>query len=97
MLVYVDDIIITRSNSSSLQQLITLLDSKFSLKDLGPLHYFLGIEVTELSDGSLYLSQQKYIRDLLTRSKMNNAKGIATPMVSNLKLSKFATPSFSDP
>ena len=97
VLVYVDDIIITGSNSSSLQQLITLLDSEFSLKDLGPLHYFLGIEVTKLSDGSLHLSQQKYIHDLLTRSKMNNAKGIATPMVSNLKLSKSATPSFSDP
>ena len=73
------------------------MDADFSLKDLGPLHYFLGIEVTRLANGSLHLSQQKYIRDLLAKSKMDKAKGISTPMVSNLKLSKFSTPNFSDP
>ena len=38
------------------------LDKEFGL-NLGPLHYFLGIDVTQLASGSLYLSQQKYIRD----------------------------------
>ena len=58
VLVYVDDIIITGSNSKSLQQLTTLLDANFSLKDLGPLHYFLGIAVTRLPNG-LYIFHNK--------------------------------------
>jgi hypothetical protein len=46
LLVYVDDILLTGSNSSLLQSLITLLSSEFKLRDLGSAHYFLGIEVT---------------------------------------------------
>jgi hypothetical protein len=43
-----------------------LLDLKcdFALKDLGPLHFFLGIQVTQAADG-LHLSQEKYAQDLL--------------------------------
>ena len=45
LLVYVDDIIIIGNNPSNVQHFITLLFARFSLKDLGPLTYFLGIEV----------------------------------------------------
>ncbi|KAF7802369.1 histone deacetylase [Senna tora] len=88
VLVYVDDIIITGSSSQFISQLKCRLNAEFSLKDLGKLHYFLGIEVNHLSDGSLHLSQGKYIQDLLVKSKMDGACAISTPMVSNAKLSK---------
>ena len=55
--VYVDDIIITGASTDFMQNLITKLNSEFALKDLGNLHYFLGIEVHGLHDGSLLLSQ----------------------------------------
>ena len=97
VLVYIDDIIIIGSNPQYLQHLITQLDKKFTLKDLGPLHYFLSIKVTQLANGFLHLSQQKYIQDLLTRSHMESAKSVLTLMVANIKLSKFNTPIFSDP
>ena len=51
VLVYVDDIIITGSNTLSVNQVITSLASKFSIKDLGNLHYFLGVEVIRSSNG----------------------------------------------
>jgi hypothetical protein len=43
LLLYVDDIIITRSASGAIQQVISALTTEFDIKDLGFLHYFLGI------------------------------------------------------
>jgi len=64
VLIYVDDIIITGSSVSLVQRFISQLHSNFSLKELGKLDYFLGIKVKSLLDGSLVLTQSKYIRDL---------------------------------
>nr|KYP41292.1 Retrovirus-related Pol polyprotein from transposon TNT 1-94 [Cajanus cajan] len=81
ILVYVDDIIITGNNSKLLHTLVSQLHSTFSLKDVGDLDYFLGIEVKTQSDGSLILTQSKYIRDLLNRTDMEASKPISSPMV----------------
>ena len=86
ILVYVDDIIITGSHNKEVCNLIIILNRVFSLKDLGNLHFFLGIEVTPTTTG-LHLSQKKYIGDLLKRAKMDNAKPLPTPMISGLHLS----------
>ena len=56
LLVYVDDILITGSSSKAIAQLITILSSEFAVKDLGGLHYFLGINALHVEDG-LLLSQ----------------------------------------
>ena len=50
-LLYIDDIVLTRSGSSLLSTFISTLDVEFEIKDLGPLHYFRGIEVTSLHSG----------------------------------------------
>lgn len=63
-LIYVDDILITDNSSSYICQLILSLGREFAIKDLGRLHYFLGIEAHTQSN-SLLLSQKKYILDLL--------------------------------
>lgn len=93
VLVYVDDIIITCNSSSFIQTITNKLHKVFALKQLGSLDYFLGIEVKAQTDGSLLLSQGKYIRDLLTKTNMTGA----TPMVSTAKLTKIGSPNFSDP
>lgn len=57
---YVDDVIVTGSSIDVITQLVTTLGNNFSLKDLGTLHYILGIECRQ-SPTSLVLSQGKYI------------------------------------
>jgi Reverse transcriptase (RNA-dependent DNA polymerase) len=64
ILVYVDDIIVTVSNSDQVQNYINQLGNQFIIRDLDNLHYFLGIKATTTKAG-LYLSQTKYFSDLL--------------------------------
>ena len=54
------------------------------MKDLGLLHYFLGLEVRQKT-GEIILSQGKYVRDILTKFGMTDCKPMAAPMVTNLK------------
>ncbi|OMO78632.1 Integrase, catalytic core [Corchorus capsularis] len=79
LLLYVDDIILTGSNSHFLRDFIAALGREFSMKDLGPLHYFLGVSVTPF-DGGILLHQAQYARELLDRALMHNCKPISTPM-----------------
>ncbi|KAI5337264.1 hypothetical protein L3X38_016533 [Prunus dulcis] len=78
-LVYVDDLIVIGNNSSLVMQFIATLARRFSVKDLGSLHYFLGVEVVPTTTG-LFLSQHHYIRDLLLKAKMDGAKEVSTPL-----------------
>ncbi|KAM1941804.1 hypothetical protein ACFX13_029341 [Malus domestica] len=79
VLVYVDDIIVTGPHTSSCQAFIHKLSSMFPVKDLGPLHYFLGLEVHRSSEG-IFLSQGKYAMDLLLKTTMEGCKPCATPL-----------------
>lgn len=85
VLVYVDDIIMA-SSSEATNSLLKDLEREFVLKDLGDLHYFLGIEVKRNSNG-LILSQGKYTEDIIKRTGMSNSKPINTPFFSVEKLS----------
>uniref|UniRef100_A0A803P7H9 Reverse transcriptase Ty1/copia-type domain-containing protein n=1 Tax=Cannabis sativa TaxID=3483 RepID=A0A803P7H9_CANSA len=79
-----------RSDSQVVSQIVTGLNAKFSLRDLGELNYFLGIEVNYTTEG-MHLSQEKYAKDLLCRAKMQNAKSSATTMTSGTKLSAYGS------
>jgi hypothetical protein len=88
MLVYVDDIIIASSNQKATNKLLHKLGQEFALKDMGDLHYFLGIEVHKVNNG-LILTQDKYASDLLQRVGMGNCKPVSTPLSTSEKLSTF--------
>ena len=62
--VYVDDIILTGNDINCISQLKHYLHDTFSIKDLGTLHYFLGLEVNYIVAG-IFLSQTKFTKDLL--------------------------------
>ncbi|KAK1598830.1 hypothetical protein QYE76_018634 [Lolium multiflorum] len=66
VLVYVDDIIVTSSSSYAITALLRDLNENFTIKDLGDLHFFLGIEVKKVNNG-LLLTQEKYATDLLQK------------------------------
>ncbi|KAH9741041.1 retrovirus-related pol polyprotein from transposon RE2 [Citrus sinensis] len=95
-LIYVDDILITGSNSLLVEKVIHQLGAEFALKDLGEFNYFLGLDVTPNVDG-LHLSQTKYIGDLLKKAQMVNCKGCSTPMSSTEKLVKDKGEVFENP
>ncbi|XP_017179084.1 uncharacterized mitochondrial protein AtMg00810-like [Malus domestica] len=78
LLLYVDDIILTGSSSSDIATVILELTKAFDMKDMGQLNYFMGLQISYHSNG-LFVSQQKYARDLLARVNMSNSKLCATP------------------
>jgi hypothetical protein len=71
--VYVYDLVITGNNNDLILRLNKQLGDPFDMTDLGTLHYFLGVQVLPLCDG-FFISQSKYVMDLLTIFKMANCK-----------------------
>ncbi|XP_071700433.1 uncharacterized mitochondrial protein AtMg00810-like [Rutidosis leptorrhynchoides] len=84
ILVYVDDIVVTGNNTCEINKFKDFLKSKFQIKDLGVLKYFLGIEVIR-ENKNIFLSQRKYTLDLLTEFGLLNCKPIYTHIEPNLK------------
>ena len=80
-----DDILITGSSTQICQAIITALGNLFPVKDLGDAKYFLGLELYRTND-ALYITQSKYIVDLLRWAKMDGAKPSSTPISTSLKL-----------
>ncbi|GJW96197.1 ribonuclease H-like domain-containing protein [Tanacetum coccineum] len=90
LLIYVDDIIITGNNISEIEKFKVYLKSKFMIKDLGKLKYFLGIEVID-TDKDICLNQRKYVLDLLSEYGMLACKPAKTPLMSKLIISNEAS------
>ncbi|XP_071708106.1 uncharacterized mitochondrial protein AtMg00810-like [Rutidosis leptorrhynchoides] len=86
LLLYVDDIVLATSSDSLRKRLILLFSNEFAMKDLGPLHSFLGISVTRSSQG-LFLSQQAYTKDIIARAGLVDCNSVATPVDTSGKLS----------
>nr|GEX56528.1 hypothetical protein [Tanacetum cinerariifolium] len=94
LLVYVDDIIISGNDTSEIENIKTFLSSKFQIKDLGKLKYFLGIEVIK-SGNDICLTQRKYCIRLLHEFGMLGCKLVSIPMEPNTVLN--FKPSQEDP
>ena len=85
---YVDDIIYmgsSQSSQSSLDDFKAGMKSTFEMSDLGVLHYFLGLEVTQSNDG-IFINQKKYAEELLQRFQMTQCNKTHSPMNTNEKM-----------
>jgi histone deacetylase 1/2 len=89
LLLYVDDIILTASSMPFLRHITDQLQSEFKLKDLGPLHFFLGVHVRRTRTG-FFLSQERYADEILERAAMSNCTPSATPVDTKPKVSSTA-------
>lgn len=96
VLVYVDDLIITGSSTKAMSDFKGYISSCFHMKDLGPLKYFLGIEVARNSTG-IYLCQRKYALDIITEAGLLGAKPATFPLEQNHKLALSTSPLLPNP
>ena len=96
LLIYVDDMLLTGDDRAEINSVKKVLDDLFRIKDLGPLKFFLGLEVARSSRG-ISLCQRKYVLELLESAGLLGCRPISTPMDSNLKLQRDDGNPFHDP
>eukprot|EP00253_Pinus_taeda_P025819 PITA_25819 len=83
LVLYVDDLVITGAERL-IEHCKRDLAMEFEMKDIGLMHYFLGLEVWQ-EEGHFFLGQGKYIVDILSRFHMENCRPMSTPMITNWK------------
>jgi hypothetical protein len=81
LLLYVDDIFIT-GEERLINSYKESLASEFEMTDIGLMHYFLGLEVSQ-EPGHIFLGQGKYVCDILRRFQMEDCRPMTTPMITN--------------
>ena len=93
LVVYVDDIIVAVKNKDLFNKFKVFLSSKFDIKDLGKIRYCLGVEFNQDPDTkSVFMSQKKYIENLLKKFGIQDANSVQTPLDHNTKLNKSMMP-----
>jgi hypothetical protein len=95
LILHVDDLFLT-GDENLIVGCKRELASEFEMNDLGLMHYFLGLEVWQRSD-EIFLSQGKYIVEILKKFGMMDRKSMTTPMAINLKLLSDKSSELGDP
>ena len=90
-IVFVDDIIF-RDNNEASDKFSKDIKNEFEMSMIGEIEFFLGLQISQNSEG-IFISQTKYLKDLLKRFGLENCKPIGTPMITGHKLfGKYETP-----
>ncbi|GJR68989.1 putative ribonuclease H-like domain-containing protein [Tanacetum coccineum] len=77
--VYVDDIIFGSTNKSWYDEFEALMKSRFQMSSMGELTFFLGLQVNQ-HKGGIFISQDKYVAEILKKFDLVNVKAAITPM-----------------
>ena len=86
---YVDDLIIATKTDEEMQDVQQQLQSRFKMKDLGKLHYCLGITINhDQTNNVIEMHQKQYILKMLEKYGLLDAKSVSTPADPNVKLCK---------
>eukprot|EP00253_Pinus_taeda_P023683 PITA_23683 len=86
LVVYVDDIIFGSNEEEMSQNFALIMQKEFKMSLLAELTYFLGLQIQQ-KEGGIFLSQTKYLKQILKKYGMENAKTVCTPMVTGCSLS----------
>lgn len=95
-LVYIDDILLTGTDSGFISHVKNVLHSSFTIKDRGLAKYYLGLEIHRSADG-LYVHQHKFVYDMLVDAGLEDCKPLSLPVDSNVKLSPHDVELLDDP
>ncbi|XP_050884631.1 uncharacterized mitochondrial protein AtMg00810-like [Lathyrus oleraceus] len=85
---YVDDLIFLGSTDQMIEEFKSTMTREFEMTDLGLMRFFLGLEVRQ-EETRIFISQEKYAKEILKRYKMESCNPASTPMEPRTKLSKF--------
>jgi hypothetical protein len=96
LLLYVDDTVLTASSTMLLQHTIFVLKREFAMKDIGPLHHFLGVSAQHQANG-LFFTQRQFALDVLECASMVDCKPVSTPVDMQAKVSATFWPPVADP
>jgi transposase InsO family protein len=92
--IHVDDCVLTGSSPSLITEYKSKFNACYTLTDLGPIHWFLGIKITrDRSAHTISLSQTSYIDSIIARFKLEDAKSFSTPMIPGVNYSRLESPS----
>jgi hypothetical protein len=83
--IYVDDIIFGSTNDALSHEFTTMTSREFEKSMIGELNFFLDLQIKQLKEGT-FISQDKYIKDILKKFMMDDCKAIKTPMATNAHL-----------
>eukprot|EP00253_Pinus_taeda_P004601 PITA_04601 len=86
LVVYVDDIIFGSNEEAMSQSFALVMQKEFEMSLLRELTYFLGLQIQQ-NEGGIFLSQTKYLKHILKKYGMEDAKPVCTPMVTGCSLS----------
>jgi hypothetical protein len=93
--IYVDDIIFGSTNQNFCEEFGKMMTSEFEMSMIGELSYFLSLQIKQLKNGT-FVSQGKYIKDMLKKFEMEDAKTISTPLGTNKSLDNDASGNIVD-
>ncbi|GJU22391.1 putative ribonuclease H-like domain-containing protein [Tanacetum coccineum] len=85
--VYVDDIIFGSTRKSWCDEFEALMKGRFQMSSMGELIFFLGLQVKQKTDG-IFISQDKYVADMLKKFDLASVKTAITPMETKMALTK---------
>jgi fibronectin type 3 domain-containing protein len=93
LLLYVDDVLVVESDLKKIKALKERLESEFVMKDLGAARQIIEMRITRnRKDRKLWLSQEKYIENVLQRFNMDMCKSVTSPLANHFKLSHDGCP-----
>lgn len=96
VLVYVDDLLLVGNNIKDIDGLKSMLSTNFKMKDLGEVHYFLGLEISR-SNAGFFVSQKKYAMDLVSEFGLTDTTPLKLPMDVHLRLTNDTGVPLKDP
>jgi hypothetical protein len=83
--IYVDDIIFGSTNQDFCEEFGKMMANEFQMSMIGELSYFLGLQIKQMKNGT-FVSQGKYIKDMIKKFGLQDAKSMSTPMGTNNQL-----------